>query len=316
MSDILRLVAVRVGSAALTLLGVSIAVFAAIHLLPGDLASVLAPRGPAELREAILLKFGLDQPLYVQFGKWLLTIAKGDFGVSLITQAPIAQAFALRVPITLELGALALLVSLVFGTGIGLWSAMNHHRRVRSGLGKIASSALMSIPDFVLASAFLYVFSRYALGLTVGKWTAMSTDPIAHFKAVVLPALTLAGLGIGLFAATTRTAVLSILSQEYIGAAIARGMSPREILRHHIPRNLGVPMITGITIFAGYLVGGAVVVETLYSVPGLGRFLLQAVLNRDYPVIQAAVLVIAAFIVLLNMAADILYGIIDPRLRK
>ena len=316
MGEILRFVGVRLGSAALTLLGVSIVVFAAIHLLPGDLASVLAPRGPAELREAILLKFGLDQPLYVQFGKWLLTIAKGDFGVSLITQEPIAQAFALRVPVTLELGSFALLISLICGTGIGLWSAMNHHRRVRSGLGKIASSALMSIPDFVLASAFLYLFSRYALGLTVGKWAFVTTDPVAHFKAVVLPAFTLSALGVGLFAATTRTAVLSILSQEYIAAAVARGMSRGEILRHHIPRNLGAPMVTGITIFASYLVGGAVVVETLYSVPGLGRFLIQAVLNRDYPVIQAAVLVTATFIVLLNMAADILYGVIDPRLRK
>lgn len=315
MSEMIRLIGFRLGSAALTLLGVSLTVFAAIHLLPGDFASVMAPRGPAALRDAIMQRFGLDQPLYFQFGKWLVSALKGDFGVSLITQEPVAQAFALRVPVTLEIGGLALLVSLICGTAIGLWSAMNHDKGVRSGVGKVASSALMSIPDFVLASACLYLFSRHALGLTVGKWVPFSTDPAGHLKAVVLPALTLSALGIGLFAATIRTAVLSILSQEYIAAAIARGMSRGEILRHHIPRNLGVPLVTGVTIFAGYLVGGAVVVETLYSVPGLGRFLIQAVLNRDYPVVQAAVLVIAAFVVLLNMLADILYGIIDPRLR-
>jgi|APMI01.1.fsa_nt_gi peptide/nickel transport system permease protein len=316
MTETLRLVIVRACSAALTLFGVSVVVFMAIHLLPGDLTSVLAPRGPVELREAILLKFGLDQPLHVQFVKWQGNIVSGDFGVSLITQEPISEAFASRVPITLELSALALCLSLVVGGVIGLWSALNHDSPLKSASGKLAGSVLMSIPDFILASAFLYVFSRYALGLTVGKWTALAVDPDAHLRAIVLPVLTLSALGVGLFAVTTRTAALSILSQDYIGAAIARGMSRGEILRHHIPRNIAVSLVTSVTIFAGYLVGGAVVVETLYSIPGLGRFLIQAVLNRDYPVVQAGVLLIAASVVLLNMAADILYGVIDPRLRK
>lgn len=316
MTETFRLVIVRVFSATLTLFGVSIVVFLAIHLLPGDLTSVLAPRGPAELREAILLKFGLDQPLHIQFVKWISNVAGGDFGVSLITQEPIDRAFASRVPITLELSALALCLSVVFGSLVGLWSALNHNSPLKSAFGKLAGSILMSVPDFILASAFLYVFSRYALGLTVGKWTAFSTDETAHVRAIVLPVLTLSALGIGLFAVTIRTAVLSILSQDYIGAAIARGMSRGEILRHHIPRNIAVPLLNAVTIFAGYLVGGAVVVETLYSIPGLGRFLIQAVLNRDYPVVQAGVLLIAAFVVFLNMVADILYGVIDPRLRK
>lgn len=316
MSDVARLMVVRACSATLTLLGVSLVVFGAIHLLPGDLTSVLAPRGPAELRDAILLKFGLDQPLHVQFVKWLTNLASGDFGISLISQEPISQAFAARVPITLELSLLALAVSLAVGCSIGLWSALNHGSPVKSATGKLAGSILMSVPDFILASVFLYVFSRFALGLTVGKWTAFGADASAHFQAIVLPVLTLSALGIGLFAVTTRTAVLSILSQDFIAAAVARGMSRGEILRHHIPRNLGVPIITGITIFAGYLVGGAVVVETLYSIPGVGRYLIQAVLNRDYPVVQAGVLFVATFVVLLNMTADILYGLVDPRLRK
>ena len=180
MTETLRLVIVRACSAALTLFGVSVVVFMAIHLLTGDLPCVLAPRGPAELSGAFLLRFGLDQPLHIQFVKWLGNIASGDFGVSLITQEPISEAFASRVPITLELSALALCLSIAVGGVIGLWSAMNHNSPLKSASGKLAGSVLMSIPDFILASALLYVFSRFALGLTVGRLTAFSVDADAH----------------------------------------------------------------------------------------------------------------------------------------
>ena len=162
----------------------------------------------------------------------------------------------------------------------------------------------------------LYLFSRYGLGLTVGQWVGPGQDFVGHLRAVVLPAFTLSVLGIGLFAVTARNAVLAVLSQDFIGTAVSRGMTPMQILRHHILRNIAIPMVTTFTLCAGYMVGGAVIVETLFSIPGLGRMLIQAVLNRDYPTIQVAVLLIAAFIVIMNMCADVLNRMIDPRLRK
>lgn len=304
------------GSAAITLAGVSLAVFLAIHLLPGSFEQVMVPRGPESLRQQIAEKFGLDQPLPIQFFRWIGAAASGDLGVSLVTQEPIADAFALRVPATLELASLAVLIAVVLGVPIGLWSGLNHARPAVSATGRIFGNLMMSVPDFVVASIFLYIFSSASLGLTVGQWVDFSVDPVAHLQAVVLPAVTLAALGIGLVVSTTRTAVIGVLAQDFIAAAIAAGKSPRTIVRHHILRNISIALITALTIYGGYLVGGAIIVEMLYSVPGLGRFLIQSLLNRDYPVIQGGVLVIAAAVVLLNMLADILYGVIDPRVRR
>ena len=163
---------------------------------------------------------------------------------------------------------------------------------------------------------FLYVFSRYSLGLTVGQWVPWHEDAIGHIKSVILPAATLSAVGIGLFITTTRNAVIGVLSKDYIMAAQARGEEPRDIVRGHVLRNISNPLVTTLSIYLAYLIGGAIIVEYVYSVPGMGRFLVQGLLNRDYPIVQATVLVIACAVVLINMAADVAYGLIDPRLRK
>ena len=316
MSQILKFIAFRVGSALLTLIGVSMFIFVAIHMLPGSFEDVLAPRGPEELRQQIADKFGLNQPLPVQYVKWLSAVATGDLGISLITQDPIADSFATRVPVTIELAVLATITSALIGIPLGLWSGLAHRRTAVSGIARVAGSFIMSVPDFVIASVFLYVFSRYSLGLTVGQWVPWHEDAIGHIKSVILPAATLSAVGIGLFITTTRNAVIGVLSKDYIMAAQARGEEPRDIVRGHVLRNISNPLVTTLSIYLAYLIGGAIIVEYVYSVPGMGRFLVQGLLNRDYPIVQATVLVIACAVVLISMAADVAYGLIDPRLRK
>lgn len=316
MTQLLKFIAFRVGSALLTLIGVSVFIFLAIHMLPGSFEDVLAPRGPEELRQQIAEKFGLNQPLPIQYAKWLGSVATGDLGISLITQDPIVESFASRVPVTIELALLATFTSAVIGIPLGLWSGLAHRRAGVSGIARVLGSFIMSVPDFVIASVFLYVFSRYSLGLTVGQWVPLEDDFGGHVRSIILPAVTLSAVGIGLFITTTRNAVIGILSKDYIMAALARGEEPKEIVQGHVLRNISNPLVTTLSIYLGYLIGGAIIVEYVYSVPGMGRFLVQGLLNRDYPIVQATVLVIACAVVFINMTADIAYGLIDPRLRK
>jgi len=316
MTQLIKFITFRVGSALLTLIGVSIFIFMAIHMLPGSFEDVLAPRGPEELRQQIAEKFGLDRPLPVQYLKWLGAVSSGDLGISLITQDPIIDSFSKRVPVTIELAILATITSAIIGIPLGLWSGLVHRRAAASGISRVIGSFIMSVPDFVIASLFLYIFSRYSLGLTVGQWVPYSEDVSGHIKSIILPAITLSAVGIGLFISTTRNAVINVLSKDFIMAALARGEAPGSIVRGHILRNISNPLVTTLSIYLAYLIGGAIIVEYVYSVPGMGRFLVQGLLNRDYPIVQATVLVIACAVVFINMTADIAYGLIDPRLRK
>ena len=268
------------------------------------------------MRQQIAEKFGLDRPLPVQYLKWLGAVSSGDLGISLITQDPIIDSFSKRVPVTIELAILATITSAIIGIPLGLWSGLVHRRAAASGISRVIGSFIMSVPDFVIASLFLYIFSRYSLGLTVGQWVPYSEDVSGHIKSIILPAITLSAVGIGLFISTTRNAVINVLSKDFIMAALARGEAPGSIVRGHILRNISNPLVTTLSIYLAYLIGGAIIVEYVYSVPGMGRFLVQGLLNRDYPIVQATVLVIACAVVFINMTADIAYGLIDPRLRK
>ncbi|MFO1057677.1 MAG: ABC transporter permease [Dongiaceae bacterium] len=302
----------RLASAALTLLGISLLIFVAMRSLEGNFEDIMTPQGPPQLREQIRARFGFDQPLPVQYLKWVSAALQGDFGVSLVTQAPIWPQFAERLSVSAEIALLTTLLALTLGLPLGLASGL-----ARGSAGKVASrlagALLMSVPDFVVASVLIYVFSKYALGLTIGRWVELGSDPVGHLRAVVLPCLALAPLGTGLIMATCRHAVLSILAESHVAAAVARGKSRGQIVRQHVLRNAAIPVVTVLAIYCGFLLGGTVLVELIFSLPGFGRFLLQGVLNRDYPVVQAGVLIVAAFFVALNMAADLLYGWLDPR---
>lgn len=315
MAEYARFALSRVGSAVLTLLGMSVIIFVAIQLLPGSYEEVFFSRLSAEGRALIAEKLGLDRHPVEQYFRWLWAALNGDFGISFITRQPVRLEFASRIPVTAELAVLATVVALVIGVPLGIVSGLSNRRRFVQGVSRFAGAAAMSVPDFVLGSIFLYLFTKYPLGLTVGQWVPLSEDIVGNLRAAALPVFTLSVLGIGLVLVTTRHAVISILTQDFITAAVARGQPPRLIVLHHVLRNSAIPLVTILAIYSGYLLGGTIIVEIIYTIPGLGRYLVQGVLNRDYPVVQAGVLIGASFFVILNMLADLSYGALDPRLR-
>ncbi len=314
MSLLARYVALRMASACLTLFGVAILIFASIHALPGSFEEVLVPQATQELRDQIAERYGLDKPIVEQFGLWLARAVQGDLGVSLITQEPVTAEFRRRLPVTAEIAGIATLIAIVIGVPLGILAGLSSHRRFVPGLSRLVGGLAMSVPDFVIGTVLLYYFSRYSLWLTVGDWVPFAEDPIANLRAALLPALSLSLLGIGLVMATARHATISILGQDFIMAAMARGKTPYTVVHQHVLRNAGIPVITILAIYSGYLLGGTIIVEMLFSVPGIGRYLIFGVLNRDYPVVQAGVLLAAAVFILLNMLADVLYAVLDPRL--
>jgi peptide/nickel transport system permease protein len=310
-----RFVLGRLASALLTLLGVSVLIFGAIRLVPGSFEEVLVPRGTPEFRAQLAAQLGLDAPLPVQYAKWITGALRGDFGLSLITSTPVADEFAQRIPVTAEIALCAVLLAVVVGIPLGIAAGLAHRRPGVAVASRLFSGLSMSTPDFVLGSVLLYVFSRYALGLTVGRWIPFSTEPVAHIKGLVVPVVTLAMFGIGILASTTRHTVIGVLRQEQVSSALLRGRSWGQVVRRHVLRNAAIPVLTIASIYLGYLLGGAVLVENLFSIPGFGRYLFQGIQSRDYPVVQAGVLLASSFFVLLNMLTDIAYAALDPRMR-
>lgn len=310
----LRFVGVRVLTAAATLLGVAVLVFAAMHAAPGSYADVvLGQTASPESKAHLAQQLGLDEPLPIQFAEWLAAAVRGDFGVSLTTSEPIGAEFARRAPVTLELTLLATIFSVVVGVPLGAAAALRTRWPRMAGASRIAGSLAMGTPDFVVGSVLVYLFTRYSLGLTVGEYVPFSSDPIANLQAMLLPAVTLGVFTSSLVMRTTRTAVLGVLSEPFITAAVARGESPATILRQHVLRNVAIPLITVVGTNLGYLLGGAVIVETLFSLPGLGSFTVEAISVRDYAVVQAGALIGAAAFIVVNLAVDLSYGMFDRR---
>ncbi len=311
---ILTFLGSRVLFALITLTGASLLVFIALRLVPGGFADVvLGPFVTPEAREILTARFGLDQPVWVQFVKWFLALFQGDLGTSLVTQQPVAAELLRRLPVTAELAFLSLLFALSLGLPLGVASATaSTHGGGR--FGRMVGALGASVPDFVLGSLFIFVFSVWSLGLKAGGYTPLAEDPIENLLGMILPAVTLGVFGMALILRTTRDAVLTVLTEGYIAAAVARGDTPRQILRHHVLRNASVLVLTVSATYFGYLLGGAVIVEVLFSVPGVGFYIYSGLLNRDYAVVQGGVLFVAALFVLLNMLVDLAYVLIDPRI--
>ena len=304
-------------SAALTLLLVSLLIFGAIHWLPGSYADVFlgaqsTPQAKAQIEE----KFGLNRPLPVQYLRWASAALEGDFGVSLSTQQPVAGEFAVRLPITAQLAAMATFIALAVGVPLGIIGGLITRPRALRGLLRIYGSFAMSVPDFVIGSLLLYILSRYSFGLRVGAWIPLTTDPTGNLRTSVVPACALAALGIGFIMTATRHTTISIRGAPWVIAATARGKSNPTIIRHHIVKNAAIPVVTVGAIYLGYMLGGTAIIESLFTSPGIGRFVLQAVSLRDYPVVQAGVLLAATVFIVLNLGADILYAVLDPRIRS
>jgi peptide/nickel transport system permease protein len=308
-------VAQRLGSGALTLLVVTVALFGALHLLPGSYANVVlgqhyTPAAAARLNR----EYGLSQSVVTQYIDWLRHALTGNLGSSLVTGQSVTGQLIGRMGVTFELALMAVIFVLVIGVPLGFVAGFAARGARSGGASRLLCATGMGLPDFVIGSFFVYFFSKYSLGLTIGNYVPIGTDLLANLRSMVLPAFTLAVFGIALVGRTTRDAVAREMASPHVVAAQSRGIAPRQIARRHVARNVLVPVLTVFATYTAYLFGGDVVVESLYSLPGIGQYLLNAINDRDYPVVAGAVLFAAAVFITINTLVDVAYAVIDPRL--
>lgn len=303
--------------ALLTVLGVATIVFVALRLVPGGIAQTLAGPNVAQspqLIAAVEKKYGLDQPVIVQYGVWLGNAVRGDLGESFGTRASVSGQIVERIGLTMELTAYATALSLLLGVPIGVFAALR--RGSGADLGTRTVSLLgLSIPEFVLGTLLIYVVSTRGIDLPISAYVPWGEDAGRHLRAMVLPTATLAVAATAVVIRVVRASVSEVLAEPYVTTARAKGLHPRVVARRHVLRAALIPTVTIVGINMGYLLSGAVIVEQLFSLPGLGRFALQGVLNRDYPVAQGAVIVGALTFVLTNLLTDVLYAVLDPRIK-
>lgn len=314
MTQFARFALGRLAVALLTLAVVAVVVFVAMRLIPGNYAeAVLGPQATPEAHAVMNAKYGLDDSALVQFGKWVQATLTGDFGTSLTSGDAVLSELGSRAMVTVELAVLGGLLALAVGVPLGLLGGMTRKRR-RRGVVRVGNSVLLSLPDIMVGAILVYVISTYEVPFTIGAWTPLFSDPVANLQAALPAALTIAVLGMGFVTATTRGAVEEILAEPYVHAARARGATRAQIVRRHVLRNTSVPVLTVFAVYLGYLLGGAVIAEVLFSLDGIGRYVVDAASHRDYPVVQGTVIASAAAFVLINMAVDLLYGVLDPRI--
>ena len=303
----------RAVGAVATMLAVSVLIFAASRFMPGGFAEVvLGPFASAEQKAAVAAKYGLDDGALAQYWLWLSALLHGDLGTSMISGAPVAGEFALRLPVTVELTLLAVTVAVVIGLPLGIWSAVRAGER-GGAVGRLIGGLGVSVPEFVLGSLVVFVFSRYALGLSIGGYRPLTEDLGANLASMVLPAGVLSVFAVAVTVRTTRDAVLNVLVEPFITAAVARGEPPRSVITRHVLRNASIPVLIALTTITAYLLGGAVIVEQLFDLPGVGAYVVQAVGRRDYAVVQAGVLLATAVFITVNAAMEAAAGVLDPR---
>ncbi|RMO12683.1 ABC transporter permease [Pseudomonas savastanoi] len=298
-----------------TLILVSLFVFTLQKLLPGDpvLAMAGEERDPAVM-EYLRDKYRLDDPIPLQYLNWVGSVLTGDLGTSLRTEQPVTTLLASKLPVTIELAVLALLIALLIGIPTGIISAVRKGTTVDYGANVVALSGI-SIPHFWLGILLIMIFAVKLQWLPASGFVPMGEDFGQNLKTLILPAFVLgAGLS-GILMRHTRSAMLEVLRTDYVRTARAKGLFPRTVILKHALRNALMPIITLTTLLFGELLGGAVLTEQVFSIPGFGKMIVDAVFNRDYAVVQGVVLCVAIGFLILNLLADVLYRLINPRLR-
>jgi peptide/nickel transport system permease protein len=302
-----------------TLLLASLIVFFTIRLIPGDVIELMLSQNDVAAdkmnRDQLVAALGLDRPVWDQYLRWVGAIVlHGDLGQSLWQTTPVTELLSGRLPVTFQLGAMALVVALTIALPIGIYSAL---RQDTAGdyIGRSFSILLLAVPSFWLAT-MVVVFPSIWWGWSPAvDYVRFSDDPLANLQRMALPAIV---LGAGLSAITmrlTRTMMLEVLRQDYIRTAWAKGLPERLVVMRHALRNAMVPVITLIGLQAPLLIGGAVIIEQIFVIPGMGLMLLDAVQQRDYPIITGVFLVVGVAVMLINLAIDLSYGLLDPKVR-
>ena len=299
------------------LLGVSLITFIIVRSIPGDPVRVLIgmdQRATPEQIENIRRAYGLDQPLPVQYLRWMGHVLQGDLGQSLRTTRPLTMELGLRLPVTAQLTVFAAILGAIPALVLGVLAALKRNTRF-DWLTTAFTMVGISVPNFLLATVLVLIFSFNLKWLPPVGYTPFSEDPIQNLKTMILPAISLAMPFMAIMMRFTRSAVLEVIGQEYVRVARAKGLPQKRVLLRHILPNAGIPILTVAGIQVAALLGGTVIVEQIFGLPGVGRYIYEAIANRDYPVVQGVVLVMAAIFVLVSLVVDVLYAFLDPRLR-
>lgn len=298
------------------LFGMSVVVFLIIRLVPGDpVLAVLGLNATPELQARMRSDLGLDDAIFVQYVNWIGGVFTGDFGIDYRSNEEISTMLADRLPVTIELAVLSLALSTLIAVPLGVWAAVRRGRMPDRG-ARAVSLVGISVPDFWLAIMLILAFSLGLGWLPSSGWVPLDDDPWLNLKHMALPALALATGLAAVLIRITRAAMLDVLHDDHIRFARANGLRERSVIFRHALRNAAIPIVTVIGMQAGYVLGGAIVIEQVFALPGVGRLVLDSVLARNYPVVQASVLMVGLLFVLTNLAADLLYAVLNPKLRS
>ena len=297
----------RLWQSALTLVGVSVLVFVILRVVPGDPAKMLLPEGaPQSAIEELNRQLGLQEPLYVQYGLFVQSVFRGDFGQSFQYRAPALQVVTERLMATVQLALAAMLITVGVGVSLGIVAA------VRRGTGYDYASTVLAVLGQSLPNFWLGIMLILLFGVAL-RW--LPTSGFESWRHVILPAVTLAAFPMALVARLTRSSMLEILGRDFIRTARAKGLAERAVILRHALRNAAVPLLTVLGLQIGTLLGGAVITESVFAWPGMGKLVVDAIFFRDFPVVQTVLILSATILVVINLLVDLLYTVIDPRIR-
>jgi len=292
---------------------VSAMVFVLIHLVPGDpVLVILGAAAKPEQVEMMRQRLGLDQPIIIQYWDWMIALLQGDLGASILSDEPVTRLILERMPITISVAAVALFLSLAISLPAGIIAALRHNTYT-DYFFMILVILAMSIPSFWLALLLMMLFSFQLNLLPVMGWISIFDNFWSGIQYLILPSVSLAFIMAAIVSRMTRSSMLEVLREDYIVTALAKGTPKRFIVFKHALKNAFAPVLTIIGFQIGFLLGGTVVIEDVYSIPGVGRLILGAIANRDYPVVQGCILMVTSIVVFVNAAVDVAYAYFDPR---
>jgi peptide/nickel transport system permease protein len=294
---------------------VAVFIFLLLHLSPGDPAAIIVGDNATQAQiDAVRKQLGLDDPLAVQFLRWLAGVFRGDLGMSIFSHEPVRKLIGQRMEPTLSLAATTLLLAIVIAVSFGVLAAWKVGTWV-DRLVMVLSVLSFSVPVFVVGYLLIYVFSIKLGWLPVQGYAPIAEGLVTWMRHLVLPSIALGLAYVALIARITRTAMLDVLSEDYIRTAHAKGVATGPVLMKHALKNAGVPIVTVIGIGIALLIGGVVITETVFNIPGVGRLVVDAISQRDYPIIQGVTLIFSGVYVIVNLIVDLSYTLIDPRIR-
>jgi peptide/nickel transport system permease protein len=315
MTAVAQYLARRLLYSLVVLLGVLVVVFAIVHMVPGDPVRIaLGTRYTPEAYDALRAASGLDKPLFQQFFSYVGSALTGDLGVSFRSGDPVTTTLLERLPATVSLALVGIVIAAVIALPAGIWSAL-HEGRLSDAIVRVTSQFGVSIPDFWMGILLIALFSTTLGWLPTSGYRPLFDDPVGWLRHIVLPGLTVGLVAGAIMTRYVRSAVLEVAATGYVRTAKSKGLSPRVVTFRHTVRNALVPVLTITGIQLATILGGVIVVEVVFAWPGLGRLVYNAVASRDYPLIQGAVLLIAVLFLLINLAVDVLYAVVDPRIR-